>query len=105
MSSAGPAGAPFFRRRGGDPSVQLVQLDRFRRLHEAVELQTMEILCPPAGCLQETLDGAWIDVTDVGRGLDGTAVRQALDEAHHGGLRKLGVLQEGALVLAETLSA
>jgi hypothetical protein len=105
MSPAGPAGTPFFHRGGGDPSVQLVQLDRFRRLREAVELQTMEILRPPARYLQQTLDGTRVDITDVGSGLDGTAVRQALDEAHHGDGGELGVLQEGALVFAETLSA
>src|SRR2546427_126595 len=65
----------------------------------------MEILGPLPGYLQEPLDGKRFDLTDVGRGFDGTAVHQALDDAHHGDLGELGALQEGALVFAETLPA
>jgi len=65
----------------------------------------MEVLGPPARGPQEALDGAGVHLADIGRGLEGTAVAQALDDPHHGGQGELGVLQEGALVLAEALPA
>ncbi len=65
----------------------------------------MDIFRSSASGLQEALDGAWRDITEIGSRLKGTAVQEAFDEADHGDSGKLAILQEGSLVFAETLSA
>ncbi len=52
----------------------------------------METFRSSASGLQEALDGAWLDITDIGSRLNGTAVHEAFDEAAHGDSGKLGIL-------------
>src|SRR5438105_10640677 len=65
----------------------------------------MEIFRSGASRFQESLNRAWIDITNIGGRLDGTTVGQTFDKANDGDQRKLDFLQERALILAETLAA
>jgi len=58
--------------------MQLVELHRLGRRGEPLESQSMEVLGPAAGPFEDAVDGAWIDVADVGGRLDGAAVCEAL---------------------------
>jgi len=97
--------APFFRRLGADPAVQLVELDRLGRRGELIELEPMEVLGPTAARLEDAVDGAGVDVADVSSSLDRAAVGEALDDADDCRLGKLGVPEKGALPLGEAAFA
>src|SRR5262249_41986668 len=70
-------GIPLLRRLGADPAVQLVELDRLGRGRELVQLEAVEVLGAAAGPLEDAVDGAGVDVADVGGRLDRAAVPQA----------------------------
>jgi hypothetical protein len=81
--------------------VHLIHLDGFQRGLEFIQLEWVEIFGSPAGPFQESLHGAGIHVADVGGGLDGTAMSQALDDPDDRWQRQLAVFHEGALAFAE----
>ncbi len=83
--------------------MQFVELDRLGRLVELVELESMEVFGATAGLLEDAVDGAGIDVADVGGGLDRATMPEALDDPHDGRLGELGVSKEGALSLGEPM--
>jgi len=85
--------------------VRLVEPDRLGRGREPIELQAAEALGPAAGSFEEAVDGARVDVADVGRRRDRAAVPRALDDPDDRLLGELGVPQERPPPLGEAALA